>query len=168
MRAGNVIGGGDWSHDRIVPDCMRALRNRKPIVLRNPDATRPWQHVLEPLGGYLLLASRLYAAPQKYSGAWNFGPTSDAAHTVGELAKGIVQNWGSGRITVRRPHNAPHEASLLHLNCDKARLELGWKPAWNFNRTVDETVRWYKNAPGNADVRELGRRQIDSYMEAAQ
>jgi CDP-glucose 4,6-dehydratase len=167
VRAGNVIGGGDWSEDRIVPDCIRALRSRKSIVLRNPDATRPWQHVLEPLGGYLLLASRLYATPQRYTGAWNFGPASDAAHTVGELAQRIVQNWGSGRITVRRPRNAPHEALLLHLNCDKARLELGWKPAWNFDQTVDETVHWYKNAPGSADVRALGRDQIERYTEAA-
>ena len=165
VRAGNVIGGGDWSADRIVPDCMRALRSRKPLVLRNPDATRPWQHVLEPLGGYLLLASQLYAAPQQYTGAWNFGPASDAAHTVDDLARGIVQNWGSGRIMVRRPRNAPHEASLLHLNCDKARFELGWKAVWNFETTVGETVRWYKDALANADVRKLGRSQITRYME---
>lgn len=165
VRAGNVIGGGDWSEDRIVPDCLRALRARQPIVLRNPDATRPWQHVLEPLGGYLMLAARLYKEPRQFSGAWNFGPASDAAHTVGELAQRIVQTWGSGKITVRRPRNAPHEASLLHLNCDKARFELGWKAAWNFEKTVDETVRWYRDVMGGADVRALGRDQIMRYME---
>ena len=168
VRAGNVIGGGDWSDDRIVPDCVRALRGRKPIVLRNPDATRPWQHVLEPLGGYLLLASQLYAKPAKFSGAWNFGPTSDAAHTVGDLATRIVKNWGSGKITVRRPRNAPHEASLLHLNCDKARFELGWKASWDFEKTVAETVLWYRQVMDGTDVRQLGRGQIARYSEDAQ
>jgi CDP-glucose 4,6-dehydratase len=168
VRAGNVIGGGDWSDDRIVPDCMRALRSGKPIVLRNPDATRPWQHVLEPLGGYLLLAARLHAAPQRYASAWNFGPAADAAHPVGDLAQRIVSRWGSGRVVVRRPRKAPHEATLLHLNCDKARLELGWKPAWNFEQTVDETVHWYKEIMAGADARELARRQIKRYMENGQ
>jgi len=167
VRAGNVIGGGDWSDDRIVPDCVKALRARQPIVLRNPDATRPWQHVLEPLGGYLLLASRLYAEPQQYTGAWNFGPSPEAAHTVGDLATHIVKNWGSGRITIRRPRNAPHEASLLHLNCDKSGLKLGWKARWGFTRTVMETVHWYRETMQKADVRKLGRAQIKRYSEDA-
>jgi len=167
VRAGNVIGGGDWSDDRIVPDCVRALRARKPIVLRNPYATRPWQHVLEPLGGYLLLAARLYAKPHNFSGAWNFGPASDAAHTVGDLAKRIVQNWGSGRITVRQPRNAPHEASLLHLNCDKARFALGWKAVWDFEKTVAETIHWYRETMQGSDVRKLGHDQIMRYSEDA-
>jgi len=167
VRAGNVIGGGDWSDDRIVPDCIKALRARQPIVLRNPDATRPWQHVLEPLGGYLLLASRLYAEPQQYTGAWNFGPSPEAAHTVGDLATHIVKNWGSGRITIRRPRNAPHEASLLHLNCDKSGLELGWKACWGFTRTVMETVHWYRETMQKTDVRKLGRAQIKRYSEDA-
>ena len=124
--------------------------------------------MLEPLGGYLLLASRLYATPLRYTGAWNFGPAPDATHTVGELAQRIVQQWGAGKIIVRAPRNAPHEASLLHLNCDKAHAGLGWKAAWSFEKTVDETVRWYREAQVDADVRALGRGQIMDYMEDAQ
>ncbi len=164
VRAGNVIGGGDWSEDRIVPDCMRALRAGRPIELRHPRATRPWQHVLEPLGGYLLLASRLHRAPRQYSGAWNFGPGSDAMHTVKDLAQRIVRGWGKGRVLVRRSAHAPHEATLLHLNCDKARFELGWEPAWDFARTVGETVSWYKGIAAGARARELSRQQILRYM----
>lgn len=120
VRAGNVIGGGDWASDRIVPDAMRALKSDNPILLRNPDSTRPWQHVLEPLSGYMILAANLLFEPKKFSGAWNFGPRAESIRTVKELAEAVVKYWGSGRVLVDRDMNAPHEAGLLHLNCDKA------------------------------------------------
>jgi CDP-glucose 4,6-dehydratase len=167
VRAGNVIGGGDWAADRIIPDCIRALRRGAPIVLRNPAATRPWQHVLEPLSGYLSLAAKLYRAPGRYGGAWNFGPGTDAMHSVRQLAARVVRHWGRGRVVVRRRRGAPHEAGLLHLNCDKARFELGWRPVWNFDRTVAETVAWYKALAGGASARELSLKQIARYMEDA-
>lgn len=144
VRAGNVIGGGDWSIDRIVPDSIRSLQAKEPVRLRNPYATRPWQHVLEPVVGYMQLASLLHGEPRKYSGAWNFGP-SDASHkTVRQLAEGIVGAWGEGKIVMEQSAFAPHEAGFLHLNCDKARNMLGWSPVWDFDDTVEQTVRWYK------------------------
>ncbi|ARJ68150.1 CDP-glucose 4,6-dehydratase [Magnetospirillum sp. ME-1] len=166
VRAGNVIGGGDWAQDRIVPDCMRALRDKRPIVLRNPDATRPWQHVLEPLGGYLTLACRLLDEPKRFPGGWNFGPHVASACSVGELVERIVAAWGSGEIRIERDPNAPHECNLLHLNTDKAALELGWHPRWAIDQTVRRTVEWYAATLGGADPRETSLAQIRAYMEA--
>jgi CDP-glucose 4,6-dehydratase len=163
VRAGNVIGGGDWSEDRIVPDCIRWLQAGQPILLRNPMATRPWQHVLEPLSGYLLLASRLLAGPKRFAGAWNFGPRCDAAHPVKELADGIVRHWGSGEVRAATDPKAPAEAGLLHLNCDKAQLELGWRPRWDFDRAVAETVGWYREISRGRPAREVTSRQIQLY-----
>lgn len=165
-RAGNVIGGGDWAKDRIVPDCMRALVERRPIVLRNPDATRPWQHVLEPLSGYLLLAAKLWDQPKRFSGAWNFGPLLETACSVGELANHVVENWGDGEVVVDRPDGAPHEARLLHLAIDKAQLELGWQPHWPLHRTIAETVAWYRRVHGGESAASVSLDQIRSYMEA--
>ena len=167
VRAGNVIGGGDWAEDRIVPDCMRALRAGKSIVLRKPGATRPWQHVLEPLAGYVTLAAALGRDPGRYSGAWNFGPDTDAARSVHELAHGIVRAWGSGEIELQPAESDPHEAGLLHLNCDKARLALGWRPRWGFARTVDETVAWYRAVASGTDADAASAAQIDAYVESS-
>lgn len=164
VRAGNVIGGGDWSEDRIVPDCLRALRAGQPIVLRKPEATRPWQHVLEPLAGYLTLAAALRRDPQKFSGAWNFGPDSDAARSVHDLARGIVAAWGSGQISIQPSGSDPHEAGLLHLNCDKVRHSLGWKPRWGFERTVQETVAWHRDVTSGEDAAAVSAAQIQAYM----
>jgi len=166
VRAGNVIGGGDWSEDRIVPDCMRALRAGQPIVLRNPGATRPWQHVLEPLGGYLALAVALYNNPQGFSGAWNFGPDSNASRSVHDLTQGIVRAWGAGQIEIQACGDAPHEAGLLHLNCDKAHFILGWKPHWGFDRTVRETVAWYRAVVSGEQGAAVSIAQIKAYMES--
>lgn len=165
VRAGNVIGGGDWSQDRIVPDSIKNLINQTPIVLRNPDSTRPWQHVLEPLSGYLMLAQRLYFEPQKYLGSWNFGPKTTSIHTVGELASEIIKCWGTGEIQYNIDQNAPHEAGLLHLNIDKASQLMGWQPRWNFNKTVYETVKWYKQVHAGLDPYKVLISQIHDYME---
>lgn len=163
-RAGNVIGGGDWSMDRIVPDCIKSLERQMPVVLRNPAATRPWQHVLEPLSGYLLLAAQLYRHPKKYSGSFNFGPNEDSIHTVKELTEKIVRYWGGGTISIRKSPSAPHETNILRLNCNKARSILGWSQRWDFERTLLETVHWYKEAShANADVVSLTRDQINAY-----
>jgi len=150
VRAGNVIGGGDWGEDRIMPDCIRALIAKKPIVLRNPSATRPWQHVLDPIYGYLLLGSKL-CDNLEYSGAWNFGPEIDAVRTVEDLANQVVKEWGEGKVVIKQDKNAVHEATLLQLNCDKAQSKLGWKPRIDFEDAVAKTVQWYK------DVRSFNR-----------
>ncbi len=144
-RAGNVIGGGDWQKDRIIPDCIRALENNKPIEIRNPNATRPWQHVLEPLGGYLLLASKMYEDPQKFYGAWNFGPNSDSVIPVGKIADKVVSHWGSGNWINLSKENESHEAELLNLDISKAESYLQWSPVWNMEKAMEKTVQWYKN-----------------------
>ena len=166
VRAGNVIGGGDWSGDRIVPDCIRSLKAKRPIELRNPHATRPWQHVLEPLSGYLLLASRLYEKPGQYRGSYNFGPESRTMYTVEDVARTLVRVWGEGEIRVTRNKNDPPEAGLLHLNCDKAHLILGWYPRWSFEKTVEQTALWYKQVSEGADAESVTRNQIIAYMES--
>ena len=150
-RAGNVVGGGDWAEDRIVPDCIRALSAGQPIPVRNPDFTRPWQHVLEPLSGYLLLAAKLEQARQKkspeeiarFAQAFNFGPGPDANRTVLELVEEVLHYWPG---TWNQVHQEKHlkEAPLLSLAIDKARDTLGWHPRWNFAETVHQTVSWYR------------------------
>lgn len=164
-RAGNVIGGGDWSEDRIVPDCLRALQEDKPIVLRKPESRRPWQHVLEPLGGYLALAASLTQDPARYSGPWNFGPLEEASRSVRDLTEAVISRWGSGKIEVLHAPAEPYEAEVLHLNCDKAHHELGWWPRWGFERTVHETVDWYRAVLGGASVAEVSSQQVNRYME---
>lgn len=165
VRAGNVIGGGDWALDRIVPDAVRALKADAPILLRNPNSTRPWQHVLEPLSGYLMVAEKMLVEPKRFSGAWNFGPRGESIRTVRDLAESVTANWGSGKIQIAQDANAPHEAGLLHLNCDKAHQLLGWHPQWNFDRTIKETVRWYREVTAGVSALEVSQSQIKSYME---
>lgn len=143
-RAGNVIGGGDWQRDRIIPDCIKSLESNRPIEIRNPYATRPWQHVLEPLGGYLLLAYRMHKEPQKFCEAWNFGPNSDSIIPVGELTDKIVTQWGKGKWINLSTENAPHEAKLLNLDISKSNSYLKWFPVWNIDKTVEKTIDWYK------------------------
>lgn len=142
-RAGNVIGGGDWAEDRIVPDAMRALARREEITVRRPEATRPWQHVLEPLGGYLLLAENLATAGQAYASAFNFGPALEANRSVRDLVDTALSYWpGSWRDL--SDSTAPHEAGRLHLQIDKAHHQLAWRPRWPFATTVERTVAWYR------------------------
>jgi CDP-glucose 4,6-dehydratase len=142
-RAGNVIGGGDWAADRIVPDAIRALAAGEPIGVRNPLATRPWQHVLEPLGGYLRLAEALALEPDPPCEAFNFGPALASNRPVQELVRTMLSHW-PGRWLDQRDPGAPHEANLLHLQIDKAHHRLGWQPRWDYASTVQRTVEWYR------------------------
>jgi CDP-glucose 4,6-dehydratase len=163
-RAGNVIGGGDWSEDRIVPDCIRSFAAEKPVVLRNPGATRPWQHVLEPLAGYLLLAAKLQDEDGfSYCGAWNFGPPSESVLPVSDIVQRICKEWGEGAQWSVVKGNHPHEAGLLALNCDKSIQRLGWKQVWNINKTVKSTVDWYREWHGKGDG--LQRTTLDQIKE---
>ena len=165
VRAGNVIGGGDWALDRIIPDCIRSVSNNKEIEIRNPYATRPWQHVLEPLSGYMLLAQRLFEDPTQFSGSWNFGPTIESIKTVKELTEKTIEILGKGSVCIVETDKHKHEAGLLHLNCDKANHLLGWNPVWNFEQTVNTTVEWYKKYLDNANPKELSLKDINQYME---
>ncbi|RZJ95382.1 MAG: CDP-glucose 4,6-dehydratase [Hymenobacter sp.] len=143
-RAGNVIGGGDWAKDRIIPDIVRALANGKPVEVRNPSAVRPWQHVLEPLGGYLVLGAKLSVEPTKYSGAWNFGPYAEDNKTVDDLVMTALKIWGSGEYVHPELANQPHEAGLLKLDISKATTALHWSPKFNSQTAIAETLNWYK------------------------
>jgi CDP-glucose 4,6-dehydratase len=161
-RAGNVIGGGDWSEDRILPDCIRALSGGQPVVIRSPRATRPWQHVLEPLSGYLALGERLLRDPT-VGGAWNFGPSSASHHSVADVVERVIAEWGSGEMHIDISADAPHEAGFLALDCSKAARELDWRPAWGFDTTISTTVRWYREVHDGAPAIDLTRDQIRSY-----
>ncbi len=145
VRAGNVIGGGDWSLDRIIPDCIRALEAGKPVDIRSPKAIRPWQHVLEPLGGYMLLAAKMWNSPTEYCEGWNFGPRSESISTVWDVASRVIADYGSGSLRDLSDPDALHEAKLLMLDISKAKFRLGWEPRMNIDRTVAMTVDWYKN-----------------------
>ena len=164
VRAGNVIGGGDWARDRIIPDCIRALRNDQAIRLRNPAATRPWQHVLEPLAGYLMLAARLIEEPGGFSGAWNFGPPSSDVRTVHDVAESIIACFGTGRIEIEATAGKQHEARLLQLNCDKAQQLLGWRPRWAFEQTMATTAGWYKDMLAGVPVIDVTRKQAHEFF----
>ncbi len=168
-RAGNVVGGGDWSADRIVVDAVRALAERRPIGVRNPAATRPWQHVIEPLAGYLLLGARLLG-PQgaSFSSGWNFGPRTEIAHPVRDVVSELIRHWGEGSWE-QAGSDLKHEARLLRLSIDKATSLLGWRPRWGFRETFRRTVEWYRTfyAGAGADaLRDLTRSQISAYLAA--
>jgi|Deesub1362A_J573_1020465.scaffolds.fasta_scaffold00600_9 CDP-glucose 4,6-dehydratase len=166
VRAGNVIGGGDWGEDRIIPDCVKALSNGETIIIRNPSATRPWQYVLEPLSGYLLLGALMFKKGTKYSDAWNFGPYDANNITVEELVKLVVKYWGGGTYTIDTSVH-PYEAKILKLDISKACALLGWKPLYDIHKTVERTINWYKNFYNNVskeELYELTRREIRNYM----
>lgn len=163
-RAGNVIGGGDWSLDRIIPDCIKAIETGVPVELRNPNATRPWQHVLEPLSGYLLLAVNLYKEPKKFSGSWNFGPSTSEVRTVFEVASTITELIGKGSVVITGNPSQHHEANLLQLNCDKAHQQLKWFPRWDVEETLKATAEWYKNIMEGGDAEELSRKQVQQFF----
>lgn len=161
-RAGNVIGGGDWAKDRIIPDLVRALLHHQPAPVRNPKAVRPWQHVLEPLSGYLTLGAKMLATPStKWCEGWNFGPTRSGEDNVGHVADLVVKTWGSGKWVFAGKPGALHEANLLRLNIAKAKKQLGWEPRWNLETAVAKTVGWYQAQP--IDARELCEKQIAEY-----
>lgn len=164
-RAGNVIGGGDWAADRIVPDCVRAVTSGKPIVLRNPGSTRPWQHVLEPLSGYLLLAAALRLRPAEFAGAWNFGPDTRQVRTVRELAIILARELGGQTdIETTSVRTLEHEAVLLQLNCDRAHLKLGWSPRWGVDRTLSATAEWYRAVLAGKSAAQVTGAQIEEYF----
>ena len=171
-RAGNVIGGGDWAKDRIVPDCIRALQKKQTITVRNPNSTRPWQHVLDPLSGYLWLAAKLTESATntaQRASAFNFGPAHESSRTVGELADEVLKHW-PGRWENKSVAGAVHEARLLQLATDKAHALLGWSPAWNFSNAIKHTIEWYRQEqenPGQTAVNKMTSAQISNYCAAA-
>jgi len=164
VRAGNVIGGGDWAEDRIVPDCIRAAKEGRSIALRNPMATRPWQHVLEPVSGYLLLAAQLHCYPQEAAGAWNFGPSTGEVRTVSEVANTIIRHLGCGTVEIDNSGSHQHEANLLQLNCDKAHQLLQWHSRWHVEKTLIATAEWYRSWLDGEDMEHMTRSQIHDYF----
>lgn len=163
-RAGNVIGGGDWALDRIIPDCIRAIEADKPIDIRNKKAIRPWQHVLEPLSGYLLLAQKMWNNPTEYCEGWNFGPRAESIATVWDVASLVVGNYGKGELKDSSDPNAVHEANLLMLDISKAKFKLGWEPRMDLNQCVALTVDWYKRY-NKEDVYQLCIEEIRKYLK---
>jgi CDP-glucose 4,6-dehydratase len=171
-RAGNVVGGGDWAPDRIVPDCIRYLQRGASIPIRNRHATRPWQHVLEPLSGYLLLGARLLERGTEFASAFNFGPNLQSNRSVGDLVDRVLKSW-PGKAHDETDARAPHEAGRLNLATDKAFHLLGWSPVWNFDETIEKTVDWYRQTTqlGQGDpaiFQRLTRAQIREYEERRQ
>lgn len=159
-RAGNVIGGGDWATDRLVPDTMRAFTADRPVHIRHPQAVRPWQHVLEPLRGYLMLARALWTDGDRFADGWNFGPQQEDARPVGDVVDRLIARWGDGADAVRAPGSHPHEASFLRLDCSKARALLGWTPLVDLPTALDWTAEWYRAFYDGADAREVTLDQI--------
>ena len=166
-RAGNVIGGGDWAEDRLVPDLIRAFTAGRAAAVRRPEAVRPWQHVLEPLSGYLVLAERLVEDGPAYAEGWNFGPEESDAREVAWLAKRVSELWGEGARCEGDRGIHPHEATFLKLDCSKARARLGWRPRWRLDRALEETVAWYHAFYRGTDIRALSVGQIEAYSSDA-
>jgi len=168
VRAGNVIGGGDWAADRLVPDLVRGLSEGRTVRIRRPEAVRPWQHVLEPLNGYLTVAERLLAPDQEPCGAWNFGPRTEDARPVSWVADRVVENWGpseGGWALDSEPH--PPEATYLRLDWSRAYQRLGWHPRWDVEEALHRTVGWYRRRAAGDDVRGLTLADIDDYLATA-
>lgn len=164
-RAGNVIGGGDWAEDRLIPDILRAIAAGQPVAIRSPHAIRPWQHVLEPLSGYLLLAQRLVEDGPAHAEAWNFGPAEDDAKPVQWIVDTLTQSWGEGARWRLDDNPQPHEAHYLKLDCAKARARLGWRPRWPLTRALQSIVDWHRAHAHQADMRALCLRQIAAYAD---
>ncbi|MFH1026951.1 MAG: CDP-glucose 4,6-dehydratase [Pseudomonadota bacterium] len=163
-RAGNVIGGGDWASDRLIPDIIRAILAGEPVFIRNPSAIRPWQHVLEPLSGYLLLARKLFESGVDYAGGWNFGPSDEDARPVEWIVKRLCQQWGNVARYEIDSGDHPHEARYLKLDCSKARAELGWQPRWSLEHSLDSIISWNHAYRRQADLRNECIQQINDYQ----
>ncbi len=163
-RAGNVIGGGDWGRERLIPDCVRALLAGEEIQVRNPAAVRPWQHVLEPLSGYLLLCQRLYEEGPRFAEGWNFGPDEKEIRAVAWVVEQICAAWGEGASYRLDKGDHPHEARLLKLDSSKARSDLGWRPRWRLEKAVESIVTWTRAYRDKGDLRELCLAQISEYL----
>ena len=164
VRAGNVIGGGDWAKDRIIPDCIRALEEGRVIDIRSPKAVRPWEHVLEPLSGYMILAKLMWENPTEYCEGWNFGPEAEGVSTVWEVASEVIKNYGSGELKDSSDSDAVHEANLLMLNINKAKSRLGWYPRMNMQQCMELVVDWYRRYQAE-DVYKLCVEEINKFIE---
>jgi CDP-glucose 4,6-dehydratase len=164
-RAGNVIGGGDWATDRLIPDFIRSITNEETIKIRSPYAIRPWQHVLEPLTGYLILASKLFSDGTKYAEGWNFGPDDKDAKNVEWITQTLCQHWGDNAHYEIDKNPQPHEANYLKLDCSKAKTELNWFPKWDIETTIESIIEWNKAYLSGNDMRLITEQQIEKYFE---
>jgi CDP-glucose 4,6-dehydratase len=165
-RAGNVIGGGDWAEDRLIPDCLRAVEAGSPIRLRNPDSVRPWQHVLDPLSGYLVLAERLVMEGPGFAEAWNFGPSDEDARSVRWVVERFLEAWGGGSRWEMDGTPQPHEANYLKLDCSKARGRLGWRPRWSLQTAIGNVCAWHRALADGEPMRERTLHQIGQFESA--
>lgn len=164
-RAGNVIGGGDWASNRLIPDIVRTIFNATTLKIRNPNAIRPWQHVLEPLSGYLLLVEKLWEGGAKYSEAWNFGPDDTDVKPVNWIVEKFIKLWGENVKREIDSNEKPHETQLLKLDCTKAKTKLNWKPKWDIDKALEKTADWYKALKEKNDMRDFSLSQIKEYNE---
>jgi CDP-glucose 4,6-dehydratase len=163
-RAGNVIGGGDWASDRIIPDAMRAFSSNETLLVRNPGAVRPWQHVLEPLSGYMTLCEKMWDEPSMFSEGWNFGPEDESVRTVKEVTERVSNLWGDHSTWEKSNGDHPHEATLLKLDINKAEEQLGWAPKWDLDMALEKTVNWYKSYYNGENMQEMSLKQIEEYQ----
>lgn len=164
VRAGNVIGGGDWAPDRLIPDIVRAILADQDVEIRSPGAIRPWQHVLEALSGYMMIAGRLLRGESAIADGWNFGPADDDSRSVGWIVERMLATWGQGRVSASQG-SQPHEANLLRLDCSKARRELGWKPTWRLKTTIEQIVDWHRLVASGCDPRQVSLTHLSRYRE---
>ena len=165
-RAGNVIGGGDWSEDRLIPDAIKAFEAKEALMIRNPLATRPWQHVLEPLSGYLILAQALYEKGVNFNGGWNFGPRDDDARSVQEVINLLIKGWGSAATWTQDQSEQPHEAHSLKLDCSKARQYLNWVPRWSLGQAIENITQWQQAHQQQGNMHEISLKQIAAYQNS--
>jgi CDP-glucose 4,6-dehydratase len=163
VRAGNVIGGGDWADERLIPDILKSFAKKKLAVIRNPSAVRPWQHVLEPLSGYLKLSELLYTHGVEYAGGWNFGPNDSDVKSVSVIVEYLVKRWGGGVGWIHDTSQQPHEAQLLKLDTSKARSNLNWSPKWNLYTSLDRIIEWQKDWLSDGDMKAMTLKQISDY-----
>jgi CDP-glucose 4,6-dehydratase len=165
VRAGNVIGGGDWAADRLIPDILRAISDNMPVVIRSPHAIRPWQHVLEPLSGYLLLAQKLYEDGVAYAEGWNFGPNDEDTKSVQWIVELLAQQWGDGASWLLDDGEHPHEAHYLRLDCAKAKMHLGWQPRLHLSQTLEMILAWQRAWLTKQNMRSFTLKQIEQYSK---
>lgn len=164
VRAGNVIGGGDWSVDRLIPDCIKALQEDKVIEIRSPKSVRPWQHVLDALSGYILLAEKLWDNPREYGEGWNFGPDFASFADVSTVVNKLIDIVGKGKVKEYKDLSNMHEANMLFLDTTKAKIKLGWQPKWDLDKAIEETVLWYEEEIKNKDMYAYTMNQIEQYI----
>lgn len=163
-RAGNVIGGGDWASDRLIPDILRAFEKNEKVIIRNPSSTRPWQHVLEPLSGYLILTQALFESGDEFAGGWNFGPRDEDCRPVSWILDRMVKSWGNGASWELDKNENPHEAGFLKLDCSKAARRLKWRPKWTLNYTLEQIVSWHQVWLQGGNVKDCCLNEINRYM----